>query len=276
MNIINELNNLDSLLEIKEEAEEKYTKKKEYNELTKIKNEFTKYENNYYKRCDRLIKEMKNKSQTMKIYNIKMHQNILQMDIFAQNLFLPKAKSIEKEIGVRINSHIITKLNDYNLINNKLEDIYKQKIEYELLYRASEDGAFGKIFKKKCSNTKKTLIIVESKNNKKFGGFTEAVWNNSNNNYEDKNAFCFSIDKNKIYTIKNYGSAIFCKKDSGPIFCDIFGIKNKFVSEGGYSSNLEIESEKYEGITENYELAGEEFFKIKELEAFKIRIILEE
>ena len=53
----------------------------------------------------------------------------------------------------------------------------KKKIRYKLIYRASEDGAFGKIFKSKEPRTKRTLIIISTKNNKTFGGFTEALWN---------------------------------------------------------------------------------------------------
>ena len=58
-----------------------------------------------------------------------------------------------------MDTHIISKNSEYALINNKLKDIYKSKIQYELIYRASVDGAFGKIFKKKCLNVRRTLIV---------------------------------------------------------------------------------------------------------------------
>ena len=35
---------------------------------------------------------------------------------------------------------------------------------------------------------------------------------------DDKNAFLFSLDKQKIYPYKNNGNAIYCYKDYGPTF----------------------------------------------------------
>lgn len=273
MDIIKELNEVGELLEI-EEKPEYNSKIKEDNELTKLKKEIKNYHDNYYNRCQKLIKEIKNKSKIIKVYNLSMHNGILKMDLNTQKQILPEIIPVEKEEGVKINSNIIRTIDDYNLINKKLEEIYKNKIEYKLLFRASADGAFGQIFKQKCSKSRKTLTIVESKKNRKFGGFTEAVWNDSDSSYEDNNTFCFSFDEKKIYTTKKFGSAIYCKKDSGPIFCNMFGINNEFITEGGYSKTFEIESEKYEGISKDYELAGEEEFEIKELEVFKIRLIL--
>ncbi len=55
----------------------------------------------------------------------------------------------------------------------------------------------------------------------------------------------------------------------------MFGINSNFAYEGGYSTNLEISLTKYENVEENFELSGEEYFKIKELEVFKIRPIIE-
>ena len=180
------------------------------------------------------------------------------------------------------------------MVNNHLVSLYKKiyknkKIRYKLIYRASEDGAFGKIFKNKVSRTKRTLIIISTKNNKTFGGFTEALWNNSNTTRKDEKAFCFSFDKNKIYKSKKYvypkyckenadeknseenADAIYCKENAGPIFCQMFGINKNFIKDGGYCVQKDLSLMKFEGIQNDYELADEPYFKINELEVFEIK-----
>ena len=229
-------------------------------------------ENNKKIRAEKMIKEIKSKSLVIGIYNEKMLENLEIMNEKVKSIVLPKKTKIEKETGVHMDTHIISKNSEYALINNKLKDIYKSKIQYELIYRASVDGAFGKIFKKKCLNVRRTLIVVQSKKNKIFGGFTEVRWNDSNSDYKDENAFCFSLDENKIYNSIKDTKAISCQSDFGPMFCDMFEITDNFASDGGFSKRLGLEMTKYDGVTKDYELPGEELFKIKELEVFKVKI----
>ena len=275
-NFIDELNNLEYLLEIKDKGEIK--DENTINDLSKIRKIYKDCEQSH-KRFDILINEINYKIDILEDSNITMFENIQIMLENVNNIILSKTKikeeDKEKEAVFNIDSNILEKLNEFNLINDKLEDIYQKKIRYELLYRATTDGGFGKIFKRKCSRIRKTLILVKSKKNKKFGGFTEAIWNDSNKGHEDENTFCFSLNKNKIYTVKKNGSSIYCKENAGPIFCDIFGINSNFAYEGGYSINLEIEKTKYNDITEDFELAGEQYFEIQELEVFKIKPIFE-
>ena len=133
------------------------------------------------------------------------------------NYILPDFDSPQKENGVN-NSKIINKINDFNLINNYLSNLYNKEIKYELIYRASEDGAFGKIFKKKCSKTKRTLTIIFTKKNKKFGGYTEVLWNDSKSLRKDENAFCFSFDEKKFIKVKKMQMLFIVKKMQGLFF----------------------------------------------------------
>ena len=290
MKIAQELKNFDNLLITKEEENDESSKTKESNEtnktqkinklndLSKIKKELNEIETIDIKRIEKIMSEIKIKIDIMNIYNTEMNKNIEKMNENANKYLLPEKNDIDlgskivEENGYIIDSQIISKNKEYNLINNKLKEIYKSEISYELLYRASEHGPFGKIFKKKCSQKKKTLIFVETKKNKKFGGFTEAIWNDSNSNYKDEKTFCFSFDENKIYTIKKNANSISCQSDYGPIFCNMFDITDNFVCDGGYAKNLKIEAHNYNGVTKDYELTGEEFFGIKELEVFKVNL----
>ena len=98
-------------------------------------------------------------------------------------------------------------------INKKLKDIKK-------IYQATKDGGDPSIFHSKCDGINNTLVLIHSKENGRFGGFTSNIWESTSNEVfkDDKNAFVFSLDKQKIYSYKNDGKAIRCRKDYGPCF----------------------------------------------------------
>ena len=72
------------------------------------------------------------------------------------------------------------------------------------LYQATIDGDDAFDFHSKCDNILNTLVIIKSAGNRRFGGFTSKAWKSlSNGKYIDnKNAFLFSLDKQKIILIK--------------------------------------------------------------------------
>ena len=89
---------------------------------------------------------------------------------------------------------------------------------------------------------------------------------------EDEYSFCFTLGSNKkVYKHYQEGEkdAIFCSPKFGPTFCsNIFAINNKFLKNGGYSTKKETSC--FDGQNEDYELTGEQNFKIKELEVYEI------
>ena len=124
--------------------------------------------------------------------NIKVMKNNADLMTFPKKRF-----PVQKENGVNISSYILTKKADFNLINNKLSQIFgTTDLNYELLYRSSKDGDLAKTFKKKCKK-KNTLVIVQTETQNYFGGFTTVPWDDSDQNYEDEDAFCFSLNKKK-------------------------------------------------------------------------------
>ena len=290
LELIKELNDFENLLKIDTDNITEGNKRKEKDEITKINEEKNKNEK-IYERNKKIINEMKNKIVNINNTNLEMNQKIQKLNLNTQNyILIPKINFTPNEKEVNIDSRILYKKKDFDLVNEHLKSIYEEKkIRYKLIYRASEDGAFGKIFKNKVSRTKRTLIIISTKNNKTFGGFTEALWNNSNTTRKDEKAFCFSLDKNKIYKSKKYvypkyckenadeknseenADAIYCKENAGPIFCQMFGINKNFIKDGGYCVQKDLSLMKFEGIQNDYELADEPYFKINELEVFEIK-----
>lgn len=242
--------------------------------ITKLINEFNDKNKEEQIRMDKLIEEMKKKQKEILDTYPRLPKNIKVMKENAKLMIFPQIRTPpKKEPGVEIDSFIISKKNDFDLINNKLFLVHdNQNVNYELIYRASRDRDLASIFKKKCKNVRGTLIIVKTdsiENRRIFGGFTTKIWDDSERNYDDDKAFCFSVNEGKIYDLKKYCSAIGCDKNSGPRFCWIFEINNKFMMEGGKVYSEEVSH--YNGQTSDYELnGGEEYFNVYELEVFKI------
>lgn len=244
--------------------------------IAKVIKDFNSENSKRLNRMEKLIKEMKDKQKYQLDTFKSLKDNIKVMKNNADLMTFPKKRfPVQKENGVNISSYILTKKADFNLINNKLSQIFgTTDLNYELLYRSSKDGDLAKTFKKKCKK-KNTLVIVQTETQNSFGGFTTVPWDDSDQNYEDEDAFCFSLNKKKIYELKKYCSAIGCDINSGPRFCWMFQINNRFMTKdpendgGGMLFKEDISH--YSGQREDFELNnGEEFFTVYEMEVFKI------
>ena len=224
----------------------------------------------FRKRNEKLIKEVKSKQSIIKNQSEIILKNLNVMKDNAELIHFPKKRSqIQKDNGINMDTMIISKLNDFKLIDNKLYQIFEKDVEYKLLYRASKDGDTAKVFKEKCKD-KNTLTIVQTNDNAIFGGFTRIPWDDSDKNKDDEDAFCFSVDNKKIYPLKKYCSAIGCDKNSGPRFNYMFMIPNRFMNKEGDLYPLNISH--YNGQTKDYELnKGKQYFTVFELEVFKIK-----
>ena len=223
----------------------------------------------FRKRNEKLIKEVKLKQKIFDDQSGIILKNLNVMKDNAELIHFPKKRfSIQKENGISMDTFIISKLNDFKLIDNKLNQIFEKDVEYKLLYRASNDGDTAKIFKEKCKE-KNTLTIILTTDNAIFGGFTRVRWDDSDKNKDDEDAFCFSVDNKKIYPLKKYCSAIGCDINSGPRFLYMFMINNRFLTKGGELYPLKISH--YNGQTKDYELnKGKQYFCVFEMEVFKI------
>ena len=139
-----------------------------------------------------------------------------------------------------------------------------------LLYRASIDGDLASDFHSKCDKAKNTLVLVKTKKGLRFGGFTSETWQGKDVDKMDEKAFCFSLDKMKIYNCIKDKRAIFASIYSGPAFENcIFQIKDKCFEEGGECSD-DIQN-NFDNQEMKYEINnGEELFEVEDVEVFKV------
>ena len=119
------------------------------------------------------------------------------------------------------NKSVIMKENEFDLIHLAIKSrLNKEVKELKKLYQATIDGDGRLNFHSRCDNIPNTLVLIKSAGNRRFGGFTSAQWSSpSSGQYkDDPNAFLFSLDKQKIYSYKKDGKAIYNYKDYGPTF----------------------------------------------------------
>ena len=119
------------------------------------------------------------------------------------------------------NKSVIMKENEFDLIHLAIKSrLNKEVKELKKLYQATIDGDGAINFHSRCDNIPNTLVLIKSAGNRRFGGFTTAQWSSptSFEYKDDPNAFLFSLDKQKIYSYKNNGNAIYNGKDYGPCF----------------------------------------------------------
>ena len=93
-----------------------------------------------------------------------------------------------------------------------------KNIKFKLIFRKSEDGDTTADFHRLCDNKGKTLIMIETIEGRKFGGFTNDSWNTSSNWRSNPNDFVFSLDLNKKYSNNNNSNSTVSSSSQGPVF----------------------------------------------------------
>ena len=206
---------------------------KENMEIINIKVNMIEEENKNLKSEMEKLKDEINEIKSKKEENLKNEVEKLKDEINEikskkeENTFLEEEiGKIRKEIkylksGKKINSSII-KENEFDFIELALKNrINKPILSIEKIYQATIDGGDPAIFHSNCDRIHNTLTFIKSAGNRRFGGFTSLFWESTKQDKvkNDRNAFLFSFDKQKIYPIRNDSkTAIRCKKEWGPCF----------------------------------------------------------
>lgn len=155
--------------------------------------------------------------------------------------------------------------------------------KWHLIYRASDHGARASDFHSRCDNKPKTLTIIKAaRTGNVFGGYTNAVWDQTSQFKADPNAFVFSLVNGEKRPIRirigdgQESYAIYCDPSRGPVFGNGYDI---CISDNFNENDL---SATYFGCTyvlPNYKsgsnealnlLAGSFQFQVADIEVFQI------
>ena len=235
------------------------------NTIEKIKKDFNDYKNyaeNKFKELEALIKK---ESENLK-YNIEYNDcyYLNSDEINKYKVGFPKFKE-------NVNSDIM-KYFDLNLIETGIKKKQNKTIKkLTLLFRASRDGYGYSNFHSKCDGKVNTLILVETTNSRRFGGYTECQWDQSNNYKNGPYSFIFSFDNKKIYYSKNGSNSIYGYSSYGPTFG---GGHDFYICDGCNSSNNSYESmgNSYENDGKKYPLTGSSNFLVSDYEVYQLEL----
>ena len=116
------------------------------------------------------------------------------------------------------------------------------------------------------------MTLVETMTLRRFGGFTDAQWEQSSGNYKTgSNGFIFSLDYNEIYYNKDNQYNIYCHSGYGPTFGGGFDF---YICDSCNSSNNSGENSgsSYETNGKQYVLAGSNNFLVQDYEVFQLEL----
>ena len=246
--------NLMKSMQLNKKGDDKLRQKEEENLLLRKQlEESNKYKKQYEEEIKSLRATMKSNEQNagLESKNITFEEKVQQ--ICVKGDILRSAQELE----------MLTRKINTNLISQN------KKITLNLLYKATADSDKAFAFHDKCDGANRTIVLIETDKEKRFGGYTSKNWKGDCIEKKDDDAFVFSLDKMKTYD--NTGElAIGCYPKFGPIFmgCQIRIYDNCF-SKGGttFEKGLNYKTE------EDFELnGGERNFNVKEIEVYEVII----
>ena len=211
----------------------------------------------------------------------ELNNKIISMEKIIQNLIY-RIETLEKLNNKNININ-----NNLNLFNSKIfsnsEEISfifsaiskdnLNKINLELLFSSNIDGENEEKVKPAYINKNDILVLIKTKENKRFGGYAHEFFELNIFNKKDSKAFLFNIDKLKIYKSNNTDRSICRNKKT---FNSInFGggtdlrISHKFLTNENYTNP--IGNKYYDYQSEEYALNGKRDFDVQILEIFQVK-----
>ena len=218
------------------------------------------------------IDDLKNENKQMiKEINILKNENKeLKNKIEEKNKEVNESKEV-----INIDTSLLNGEYEKRMICSEIEIKMNKKIKrINKLYQATIDGANPKNFHLKCDYIPNTLVLIKSKGQRRFGGFTPISWKPENGIYikdTEMKTFVFSLDNKKIYDIKDVDYAVHHYFNYGPYFGngDIC-IKGNPIQETKLSTNQM--SYDYKG---DKSALSESSFNIKALEYEVFQVLFE-
>jgi len=177
--------------------------------------------NELKEKIDKQNKEINTLKDNLNEKENKKEVNLLKKSFEDQNKEINTLKENLNKLNEVNDKSVIMNYDERIMIFAEIESKMKKKIkEIKKLYQATIDGGDPINFHSKCDNIENTLVLIKSEGFKKFGGFTPIPWKSNGNNKDDpsSNSFIFSLDKQKIYSLKQGWYSVYHDKSNGPSF----------------------------------------------------------
>lgn len=169
---------------------------------------------------------------------------------------------------MNIKSDII-RYEELNIIEEGIRYKQKKNIKgYKLLFKASINGYRVKDFHSICDGKSYTVTLVRTNIGRRFGGFTDQSWDQSNSYKTGSNGFIFSLDFKEIYYNKNSSYNIYGHSSYGPYF----GNSDFYIGDNcnnGYNS-YDGSNSSYNTNNKTYAMAGSNNFIVEDYEIYQL------
>ena len=261
-------NNLEQLTKDNETLKQNFTLLSKQNESLITENNSLK---NAQQKSQYSDEEIKNLMEELSAYRLKAQENELlkkQLEELQYQIQVLQERQEEDDVK-EVKGDIIHDMNELEMITKKINKENK-RIIINLLYKASADSDSAAVFHEKCDGANNTIVLVETTDGKRFGGYTTKSWRGNCIEKADTDAFIFSFDKMKTYDNIPGDDAIGCYPKFGPIFlgCQIKIFDNAFTKGG-----TTFEKELNFNTEEDYELTGgNRTFGVKDIEVYEVII----
>eukprot|EP00347_Sterkiella_histriomuscorum_P009792 403339876 len=176
-----------------------------------------------------------------------------------------------------------------NLVDKELQESFvlrtafgnQFKIEYNLLYKATNDGFADTNYKNKCYQKNNLIIFVLSEFDQVFGGFLSETLKQTNGYIADKGAFLFQLTKRQLmFQYQNHNNSYYDGSGKHASFGkgdDLYLSSNCDKNNSSYSclGNTYQPPEGIQSGTEeaNSQLAGQQKFRVLEIEVYQAKFI---
>ena len=171
------------------------------------------------------------------------------------------------------NIEIIREIEELYMISGFIGN--PDNIGYSICFKSSIHGDNGATFREQCQGIAPLLVLIETADGYRFGGYTSVPFTNDEYGYKyDEQAFLFSFDTKKKYKIIKTEKAISNLKGQFPVFGnnDIY-IHNNFLSAANSIIEYPNAYEDDPNAPGDFMLnGGVKKFKIKELEVLSVEI----
>ena len=158
--------------------------------------------------------------------------------------YIPYLKELKEKTEINLYKSIIIKNDEKKIdaIANWIKQrIDKDNLRFKMIFRMTEDGYNSDDFHKCCDGKGPTLVLIKTKNNYIFGGFTPLQWDKTSGlNYDlSDQTFIFSLNTMKTFNMIDSVNrrAIHCSNE-GPIFGNMdFGLLKDMKIGESYANN---------------------------------------
>ena len=166
---------------------------------------------------------------------------------------------------------IIHKYAEIDDVVSRIQDILLKGVKFHLVYKAFDLDDKAQTFHEKCDELDMSLVLIETDNDARFGGFTTKSWKGNCVKKKDNNAFVFNLETRKIFEIIENEPAIGGYPKFGPVFfgCQI-RIYDNFFTKGGSTCHRGLNY----NTNEDFELTnGEQKYLVKDIEVYRLETI---